>query len=232
MTETLINENPVHKQAELFIRAKQHDYTADIPTHPHSLTELIELLHKAFSTDHVNIDYIQTIMNNFKGDLNECAPYINFKPNKYTRNLVDAGNGKFNLMLLCWAEGQGSSIHDHTDSNCFMKCLQGKLAETRYAWPTVDDEEIKSKKNDENNEKEVPMKILSRNELQEGQVSYINDSLGLHRVENPSHTDTTITLHVYIPPYAHCQTYDERTSRTNNCFVTFYSINGQLAVTD
>ncbi|EGV95512.1 Autophagy-related protein 12 [Cricetulus griseus] len=26
---------------------------------------------------------------------------------RYTRNLVDQGNGKFNLMILCWGEGHG-----------------------------------------------------------------------------------------------------------------------------
>ena len=26
---------------------------------------------------------------------------------RYTRNLVDEGNGKFNVIILCWGEGQG-----------------------------------------------------------------------------------------------------------------------------
>lgn len=54
---------------------------------------------------------------------------------RYTRNLVDAGNGKFNLMILCWGEGHGSAIHDHADAHCFMKMLKGELCEVRYAWP-------------------------------------------------------------------------------------------------
>jgi len=33
--------------------------------------------------------------------------YANFDPYKYTRNLVDDGNGKFNLLVLAWGEGQG-----------------------------------------------------------------------------------------------------------------------------
>lgn len=49
--------------------------------------------------------------------------------------MVDAGNGKFNLMILCWGEGHGSAIHDHADSHCFMKVLKGQLREIRYAWP-------------------------------------------------------------------------------------------------
>ncbi len=54
---------------------------------------------------------------------------------RYTRNLVDEGNGKFNLMLLCWGEGHSSAVHDHADSHCFMKMLDGKLNEIRFAWP-------------------------------------------------------------------------------------------------
>ena len=34
---------------------------------------------------------------------------------------MDEGNGKYNLIVLCWDSGQGSAIHDHADSHCFMK---------------------------------------------------------------------------------------------------------------
>jgi len=50
----------------------------------------------------------------------------------YTRNLVDDGNGHFNLILLCWLPGQISSIHDHAGSHCIMRVLQGELVETLY----------------------------------------------------------------------------------------------------
>ena len=64
---------------------------------------------------------------------------------RYTRNLIDEGNGKYNLMLLCWAESQGSSIHDHSNSHCFMKCLDGEFVETKYEWPAEQDGEMKQK---------------------------------------------------------------------------------------
>lgn len=60
---------------------------------------------------------------------------------RYTRNLVAEGNGKFNLMILCWNESQGSSIHDHTSAHCFVKVLQGSLTETMFAWPSESLEE-------------------------------------------------------------------------------------------
>jgi len=55
---------------------------------------------------------------------------------RYTRNLVDSGNERFNLMALCWCEGHGSSVHDHSDAHCFVKVLDGRLKETMFDWPS------------------------------------------------------------------------------------------------
>ena len=79
---------------------------------------------------------------------------------RYTRNLVDAGNGKFNLMILCWGEGHGSAVHDHADAHCFMKILEGSLSEVRFAWPAED--------------KEEGMRETSRNILKQNEVCYMN----------------------------------------------------------
>lgn len=69
---------------------------------------------------------------------------------RYTRNLIDAGNGKFNLMALCWGEGHGSSIHDHADAHCFVKVLDGELRETMFAWPSESEKETEMHKTDVN----------------------------------------------------------------------------------
>lgn len=60
-------------------------------------------------------------------------------------------------MALCWGEGHGSAIHDHSDSHCFMKMLHGSLKETRFAWP----------KENEDNEKlqEIGVNILALNDV-------------------------------------------------------------------
>lgn len=46
-------------------------------------------------------------------------------------------------MLLCWGEGHGSGIHDHADSHCLMKVLQGSIEEVKYAWPSGEGEEVR-----------------------------------------------------------------------------------------
>uniref|UniRef100_A0AC35EYP4 Cysteine dioxygenase n=1 Tax=Panagrolaimus sp. PS1159 TaxID=55785 RepID=A0AC35EYP4_9BILA len=49
----------------------------------------------------------------------------------------------------------------------------------------------------------------------------MSDTLGLHRMENPSHSNAAISLHLYTPPYERCQTFDERTSQCKEAFVLF-----------
>ncbi|XP_041955828.1 cysteine dioxygenase type 1 isoform X2 [Alosa sapidissima] len=116
-------------------------------------------------------------------------------------------------MILCWGEGHGSSIHDHTDSHCFMKILQGQLKETLFEWP------------DGKNHGDMVQK--SQRILLENQCAYINDSMGLHRVENVSHTEVAASLHLYSPPFQQCQTFDQRTGHKNTVKMTFWSQFGE-----
>lgn len=137
---------------------------------------------------------------------------MNSHANRYTRNLVDSGNGKYNLMALCWGEGHGSSIHDHADAHCFMKMLEGELQEVRFGWPKSSG---------------APLAETGRSTLPINGVCYINDSLGLHRVENPSHTEKAVSLHLYCPPFNQCHMFNQQTGQKTCCSVTFWSKYGE-----
>ncbi|XP_068617205.1 cysteine dioxygenase type 1 [Brachionichthys hirsutus] len=178
---------------------------------PETLDELIKFLHAVFENDCVNVEEVQSIMESYESKPQEWMKYAKFDQYRYTRNLVDEGNGKFNLMILCWGEGHGSSIHDHTDSHCFMKLLQGQLTETLFDWP----------------ESHGDMVQKSQRVLQENRVAYINDTIGLHRVENVSHTEAAVSLHLYSPPFQSCQAFDQRTGHKNTVRMTFCSKYGE-----
>ncbi|XP_007899296.1 cysteine dioxygenase type 1 isoform X2 [Callorhinchus milii] len=179
-----------------------------------TLAELVKKLHEIFSADKVNVEEVQNLMGSYKSNPVEWSKYAKLDKYRYTRNLVDEGNGKFNLMILCWGEGHGSSIHDHTDSHCFLKLLQGQLKETLFNWP-----DVKSKSQE--------MSKKWEKTLQENQCTYINDTVGLHRVENASHTETAISLHLYSPPFNSCRCFDERTGHQNQVKLTFWSKFGE-----
>ena len=53
------------------------------------------------------------------------------------------------------------------------------------------------------------------------------DSLGLHRIENVSHSDAAVSLHLYSPPFDTCDTFDQRTGHSNKVRVTFWSKFGE-----
>ncbi|XP_046985409.1 cysteine dioxygenase type 1 [Schistocerca americana] len=192
-----------------------------------TLQELAQQLHAAFQHDSVNVEHVQALMEAYRSDPAHWKKFAKFDRYRYTRNLVDEGNGKFNLMILCWGEGHGSAIHDHADAHCFMKVLQGTLSEVRFAWPEKNIEE-----GDEIMDEDGGLKELSRTELGLNEVCYINDSLGLHRVENPSHTEPAVSLHLYCPPFDTCSVFNQRTGKRTQCKVTFWSKYGNKTSKD
>lgn len=190
-----------------------------------TLNELIEYLHRAFDSDVVNIEFVSMLMSSYKSNPAEWLKYAKFDKYRYTRNLVDSGNGKYNLMTLCWGEGHGSSIHDHSNSHCFMKMLAGSLCETRFEWPQ--NESSPPPDAEQEMSDEPAMREISRNVLNTNEVCYINDSIGLHRVENLSYTDRAVSLHLYCPPFNSCHIFNQHTGHKMEAQVTFWSISGE-----
>lgn len=191
---------------------------------PENLKDLIQQLHKVFAQDKINIDYVKALMESYKSNPREWKKFAKFDPHRYTRNLVDEGNGKFNLMILCWNEAQASSIHSHAGSHCFLKVLGGTVKEEMYEWP----ENLLTshgERGDREVGREEAEEMSPKDELvfQQEQCTYICDDLGLHRVENPSHVDKAVTLHLYSPPFDECLCFDQRTGRHVPAAVTFWS---------
>lgn len=151
---------------------------------PATLNDLIAELYRVFDSERVNIEYVNHLLLSYQSNPAEWKKFAKFDRYRYTRNLVDAGNGKFNLMIICWGEEHGSAIHDHSDSHCFMKMLQGELREIRYAWPNncklIEDCEPKEigyygDEDVEYNSDELTE--LSRHTLDMNGVCYINGEL-------------------------------------------------------
>ncbi|XP_063835720.1 cysteine dioxygenase type 1 [Ostrinia nubilalis] len=230
------------------------------------LDKLVEELHKVFTNDYVNIQDVQKLMAGYKSDPKDWRKYAKFDRFRYTRNLVDAGNGAFNIMILCWGPGHASAIHDHADSHCFMKLLSGSLEEVRYDWPSTVEPEVRKVLNRHRATEEHldtkmaaldvscqndscqnfggkvdrcqcasecedyssdQMEEIGRTRLEVNDVCYINDALGLHRMENPSHVDSAVSLHLYCPPFDSCRVFDARTGKPSEVKVTFWSVNGK-----
>ncbi|KAI6240853.1 Cysteine dioxygenase [Aphelenchoides fujianensis] len=167
---------------------------------------LVAQIREIFKKDEINTEEVREILENYSSNRADWKKYAHFDPHRYTRNLVDAGNGKYNLMILCWAPGLGSNIHDHQNSHCFVKVLDGTLRETRFAWPTED-------------QKECPMQETSCLDSQ------TNSACTAWRIRLSSRTRSAFIC--TSRPYSECQTFDQRTGTRSKGIVTFYTKYGR-----
>ncbi|KAF9201273.1 Cysteine dioxygenase [Podila verticillata] len=207
---------------------------------PKSLDELVELLHKelganGLTCEGVDVDRVQALMTNYQSNEEDWKKYAYFDKGRYTRNLVDDGNGKFNLMILAWPENVGSAIHDHSGSHCIMKMLDGELKETLYEWPDKvvseadhPDSGLGSDNSDDEGKKPCAMTVKRETVLHRNETTYMSDQLGLHRVANPLKTAGSLSLHLYTPPYETCKTFNERSSQARSSGkCVFFSAQGE-----
>lgn len=198
-----------------------------------TLHELAKGLHEVFSSDNISVEVVQKLLAKYNPEtMDDWRQYVKFDDWKYTRNLIDVGNSRFELMLLGWGEDQFSSIHDHAGSHCFMKVLDGGVEESLYHWPDKTEDNNNNSKNndnfnDNNNKSDCGMKLKKPREVHTEGILYINDSIGLHRIGNPNLTKKAVTMHIYSPPITECHRFDEKTGRkwaSGKC--TFYSQSG------
>ena len=95
----------------------------------------------------------------------------------YQKNLI-CRDDNFEIFLINWPRGWESKIHDHAKYGCLLKVLDGALEETKF-----------------NN----TLDVLDTNYLNLNQVSYLDDSIGYHKIKNPKNTNS-VSLHIYSPP--------------------------------
>lgn len=185
--------------------------------------------------DNVDVKAVISAMESYISDPAHWSHLVVKDSHRYTRTLVDDGNGKFNLLLLTWPPDVKSPIHDHSGAHCVMKVLQGQLGEKLYEWPEGMVEKgpeanrafcgAETEKNGALCDKQMSCKREAT--LKENEVGYINDTIGLHRIENSAPDSYSVSLHIYSPPFKLCKTFCEKTSkaRAQGCMV-FQNVNG------
>lgn len=109
--------------------------------------------------------------------------YCKFNDSHYARNKI-AGTEWFDLYLMCWKPGQRSAIHDHTNSSCAFKILEG--AATEVLCDLV------------NTEKNY-VRVKGENKYSAGSCCVAQDG-EIHQICNNSPDTNLITLHAYSPP--------------------------------
>lgn len=148
----------------------------------------------------------------------EWSSFALFDPSKnYSRNGIEDFGPNGNLLILVWMPGKSSFIHDHSNAHCCMKVLGGKLKESLYRLPE--------------SQKEGTPVLFRETVLGADEVTYINDSMGIHKISNPT-DKIAISLHLYTPPYAKlngCNYYESSNGKRHHCDMSkLYSWRGEI----
>jgi cysteine dioxygenase len=137
---------------------------------------------------------IEALLRAAQFDDASLAPFVSFMADRYTRNCVYRDE-RFELLLLCWARGARSPIHDHGDSRCFVTVLRGAL--------TIENFTIL-----EHGRAPGPA-VLSRTGTQNlglGGIDTRSPQTDVHRVSALG--GPAISLHLYAAPLDRCLVFD------------------------
>ena len=152
-----------------------------------TLNELITALSQEKSAEYDNI------IRSIELPISAFEKYCSWSNESYTRNCI-VENERFELILLCWEQGQMTPIHDHGGEECWVKVLEGEFAETIY-------------KKDNNELLVIKSSISKTNE-----ITYMIDFMGFHSLENLS-KKRSMSLHLYAKPIRNCNIFNEDLSK-------------------
>ena len=110
----------------------------------------------------------------------------------YSRNCIVRKEG-FEIILICWDQKAKTPIHDHNGQDCWMIQVSGTVVEKRFKL------------------NEGKFDLTNEAYLKEGNITYMNDRMGFHTLENISE-NRAMTLHIYANPIDQCKIYNQEKS--------------------
>lgn len=133
----------------------------------------------------------------------ELDPYLFFKDEFYTRNLIYY-SPEFELLALCWMPGQKAPAHGHEGEKCWFKVELGSLKIINY----------------DNNFDE----LIKLDDVKADQ-GYVDGPAYIHAVEN-LYDKPAISLHLYARPFHECDVYIENEKHRKK--IDYYSKYGKI----
>jgi cysteine dioxygenase len=161
-----------------------------------SIDKLVRALRALPATAFDNTEEVRSLLAKTPVEEASLAPYLTWSRQHYTRNLIDKTD-LYELMAICWEVGQGSSVHNHRDQNCWMAAPVGRLLVENFH---VEFEDIRTGK----------CRLVASNtvELTAANPCAVDPREPVHRVVNPRETNQrAVTLHVYSRPFDSCVVY-------------------------
>lgn len=155
-------------------------------------------------SDRIPINALKVHLNELDISFDDVQKFAQFSDKTYRRNLMHDG-GSYQVLILCWKNGQRSPIHDHKGSSCGVKILKGVATETLFVT--------------------APNNLIyptTSEWLFEGDVTGSENS-DIHQVSNlQDESRDLVTLHIYSPALLHMDCYSLESNKVTEISEPIY----------
>ena len=173
-----------------------------------SMEQLVEQL-EAYAESGFEPASVQAYLTETLIEQSSLDRYLYFRDDRYTRHLV-AKNPAFELLVICWNQGQQAPVHGHEGENCWARVERGKLRFSSYRV-----------------EREDPLQLVETETL-DAQTGYLDGPAEIHAVENPAEFgEAAASLHVYSKPFDACDIYDLENASVRRVKLTYDTLFGE-----
>lgn len=144
-------------------------------------------------------------------------PYLFFRKNHYTRNLIFK-NELFELLAVCWEVGQASVIHNHANQNCWMMMPIGKLRVQNFR--VIEQDELRG---------HCRLEATCAVDIHNALPAEVDPEEPVHQVLNlPEFNQRAVSLHIYSRPFASCLVYSPEKAEYREITLSYTSEYGSL----
>ncbi|MFN6146331.1 MAG: cysteine dioxygenase [Planctomycetota bacterium] len=178
---------------------------------PHvRLQTLIDRL-EALPPGGITVPTVQAILADGALDDRELQRYVGALPHKYARRKVHRSRW-FDVMVLTWAPGQFTPIHNHAGNCGWVRLVRGQIAEEAFKLVpggSLPDAAIAGDVGDRGGN--VGLESTGSRVIRDvGAVATADRVRAIHRLGNPAGPggELTVTLHVYSLPHDRCLAFD------------------------
>ena len=166
---------------------------------------------KGFEASHITRDRVREFMDSTPLSAEELKPYSHFRDEYYTRNLIYR-DALFEVMVICWKQGQKTAVHTHNGQLGWMQMAQGEVAVHNYKYLTCDCPERQNVIGLDclGGAKHLELERLTTDVCNDGSGIYTVDKIqSIHQIENTDNSSHgVVSLHVYSLPFDSCISFN------------------------
>ncbi len=183
-----------------------------------SIEDFVSELRKFPESKFLEVAPIQRFLNSHPVAPETLTPYLYWDRQHYTRNLIDK-TPLYELISICWEIGQGSSIHNHHQQNCWMAVPIGRLLVQNYR-TLAEDLAAGTCKIE-------PTDVV---EMNPAQCCAVDPHEPVHKVYNPREFNArAVSLHIYSKPFDSCVVYSEEQRTCGEIKLSYTSEYGKVS---